>query len=189
MTFNSLDYSLKFNVPSSSILEAKKNAGKIQYLMRMFYKTKYDGKTKLPASREDFADDVILSKLVFYIPSMIEMPNKSPFKSVPQDYKIMYKQGIPLFLENLDIDIDIEQGFFDDNGKLYPKFYSITMEMMHDDTDLVRPYYLEGSPEDEEYSISEKFYNGQQGQTPLIPSDQTHLFPYNRQTSKIKIGS
>ena len=34
-----LDYKLKINIPANSLYEAKKNCAKIQYLMRMFYKT------------------------------------------------------------------------------------------------------------------------------------------------------
>ncbi|HBQ59714.1 MAG TPA: hypothetical protein DD671_08845, partial [Balneolaceae bacterium] len=70
-TFNSLDYSIKINVPAGSVEEAKKNCAKIQYLTRMFVK-----KHK-PASSQGVRSEILSSTrnaLKVYCPSFIENP-------------------------------------------------------------------------------------------------------------------
>jgi len=186
MTFNSVDYTLKFNVASSSLEEAKKNAGKIQYLLRMFFKKKHDGKRSPPPTRNDISSSDARKKLFFYIPSMIEMPRKPHFGSLPMNHKTMYYNAVPLFLEELDIGINIEEGFLEEGGKIYPKSYSITMKMMNDSANLIRPYYMTGMPEDENYDIYAQTLTPTPPQTKnLIDDANAYLFPYNRKTSKI----
>jgi hypothetical protein len=181
--FESIDYSLKFKVVSTSLQEAKKNAGKIQYLSRMFFKKKEEGGTKFSYRCESRDYQIpkksLFTHLLFYVPSMIEMPNISTDST--QDHVEMFNRGLPLFLKDMSLDFEIASGFFEEDGKLYPKEYSITMNMMNENPNLIAPYYLSGVPSDEVYTV-----------TPLgnkeakyFDDDVAYLFPYNRKTSKI----
>ena len=53
------------------------------------------------------------------------------------------------------------------------------MAMMHDDTNFIRPYYLNGVPEDENYIVPPKDGDN------FFGDSNAFLFPYNRKTSKI----
>ncbi len=68
------EYSLTINIPSESLTEAKKNCGKIQYLMRMFLKKYYNGLETIIKGRDDLRIEDVKQKLMVYVPSMIEMP-------------------------------------------------------------------------------------------------------------------
>jgi len=181
-TFEALEYSLKFKTVSTSIQEAKKNAAKIQYLARMFYKKKEDGNlfdVQTPSRNHSIPRKSAFSHLLFYVPSMVEMPGSS--HDLTQNEIEMFKRAVPLFLKDLSFDMAIESGFFEENGKLYPKECSIAMTMINDNPNSIAPYYLTGIPEDEIYTV-----------TPLgnedakyFSDDVAHLFPYNRKTSKI----
>jgi len=168
-TFESLDYSMNITAPAADLQEAKKNCAKIQYLMRMFFK-KYTP-TKLTRVR---ATDTRSSKhaLKFYSPSFIESPNTTTHYA--NDFKTMYGNSLDLFLTDLDIDIDIEAGFFEENGYLWPKVFTIDLKMSYMSGNLIKNYSLGG------------------GVYEMLPSpefaEKEHLFPFPRQTSKIKIG-
>ena len=167
-TFESLDYSMKIMVPSSDISEAKKNCAKIQYLMRMFFK-KYTPST---LTRQSVDIGATKHALKFYSPSFIESPNTT--KYFANDFKTMYNNSLDLFMTDLGIDIDIEAGFFQEKGYLWPKVFTVDLKMSYMSDDLIKNYSLSG------------------GKYEMLPSSthpgKEHLFPFARQTSKIKIG-
>jgi hypothetical protein len=167
-TFESLDYSMKVIVPSSDIVEAKKNCAKIQYLTRMFFK-KYTPST---LTRQSVDIGATKHALKFYSPSFIESPNTT--KYFVNDFKTMYNNSVDLFLTDLGIDIDIEAGFFQEKGYLWPKVFTVDLKMSYMSDDLIKNYSLSG------------------GKYEMLPSPthpgKEHLFPFARQTSKIKIG-
>lgn len=167
-TFESLDYSMKIIVPSSDISEAKKNCAKIQYLMRMFFK-KYT-----PSTLTRQSSDIGSTKhaLKFYSPSFIESPNTTKYYA--NNFKTMYNNSLDLFMTDFGIDIDIEAGFFQEKGYLWPKVFTIDLKMSYMSDDLIKNYSLSG------------------GKYKMLPSsthpNKEHLFPFARQTSKITIG-
>ena len=165
-TFEALEYSMKINVPASDLREAKKNCSKIQYLMRMFFK-KYTP-SKLTKIRPE---DTRSSKhsLKFYSPSFIESPNTTTYYA--NGFDAMYNNSLDLFLTDLSIDIDIESGFFEQDGYLWPKMFSIDLKMSYMSDDLIKYYAL-----------------GSAGYSMLPSTDypgKEHLFPFARKTSKI----
>lgn len=165
-TFEALDYSMKVVVPSSDMEEAKKNCAKIQYLMRMFFKA-YVPSNMSHARSSDTRNTK--HSLKVYSPSFIESPNTTTYYA--NDFDTMYNNSLDLFLTDLGIDIDIEAGFFEEDGYLWPKVFSIDLKMSYMSGDLIRNYAL--TPEG--YS--------------MLPSDKypgkEHLFPFPRKTSKI----
>lgn len=170
-TFNSLDYSIKINVPAGSVEEAKKNCAKIQYLTRMFVK-----KHK-PSSSQGARSEILSSTrnaLKVYCPSFIENPNTTTFQ--PKDFNGMYANALELFLIDVQIEVDMDSGFFEERGNLYPKFISLEFKLSYHSGDLIRNYALTS----EGYSMLESPNSNYK--------DREHRFPFPRKTSKIKIG-
>ena len=168
-TFEALDYSMKITVPSSDLGEAKKNCAKIQYLLRMFFKS------STPATLSHVrSTDTSASKhsLKFYSPSFIEGPNTTTYYA--NDFGTMYDNALNLFLIDLGIDIDIEAGFFEEDGYLWPKVFSVDLKMSDMSGGLIKNYTI--SPDGDAMMPSTTF------------PGKEHLFPFPRQTSKIIIG-
>ena len=161
-TFKSLDYSFKINVPSESLSESKKNLAKIQYLVRLLVK-KYEGTGTESSDLSNY--------LLFYIPSFIEKAGATTWQPITADG--MKDNSVLLLLRDLSIDIDLEQGFYEEKGKLYPKSYSLDFKASSNDDNLIVNYKLEN----ELYGMLDGYYSGKE-----------ELFPFNRKTSKLKLG-
>ena len=77
-------------------------------------------------------------------------------------------------MTDLGIDIDIEAGFFQEKGYLWPKVFTVDLKMSYMSDDLIK-----------NYSLSSDGYK-------MLPSSthpgKEHLFPFARKTSKITIG-
>lgn len=169
--FEALTYSVKINVPSENLREAKKNAKKMQVLMRLFYKLYADGTSLSTVSKEDQ-----LQKLMVYIPSMIEKPGAGSKQKYASG---MFKNAIPLFLEELSFDIDMEQGFFEEKSKMYPKSFSVDFKFLYNKSNAIL-----------NYSMSKKDgvnnYYFEQPTTPdFVTADNAFLFPFNEKTVTI----
>ena len=181
VSFKGLDYSFKINLPAESLDEAKKNCGKIQYLFRMFLR-----RAKVDFREEESCISDLNRKVMVYIPKMIERPNAP--KGLPQEAKVMFENSLPFFLESIDLEIDTDGGFFEDPDfqRIYPKFMSITLSIKATDDSYIRPYQLNNAEgEGVSYSIPGKENsNG----SDYVGLNEAHLFPLNKQTSKIKIG-
>ncbi len=170
-TFDALDYSLKINVPAGNVEEAKKNCAKIQYLTRMFVK-----KHK-PSGQKGTRSEVLSSTkkaLRVYCPSFIESPNTTTYQ--PTDFNGMYNNALQLFLTDMQIEVDFESGFFEENGNLYPKFMSLDFKLSYNSGDLISNYSFDSNG----YSMLESSNSNYKS--------KEHLFPFPRQTSKITIG-
>jgi len=169
VTFDGLDYSMGISVPASDLAEAKRNCAKIQYLMRMFFKSadaedlKKHGDAGIKATKHS---------LKFYSPSFIEAPGTTTYYA--NDFSTMYSNSVELYLVNLDIDIDIDMGFFEENGYLWPKSYTLGLKMSYMSDNLIK-----------NYAITD---DGTKMQKSTEFKGLEHLFPFARQTSKIKIG-
>ena len=179
VSFESIDYTLKFNVPSESLVEAKKNCVKIQYLMRMFLK-KYDDGTKL-LSRLENGNRMEVEDYVsmFYIPSMIERPNSGPPADSGNRY-YMFEGAIPLYMKDLDVEFDMDAGFFTEGVLLYPKAMTISMNMLYNRNDLIRNYTVNVDDNNNNYYELPKF----QTRSPT-DKDEYPLFPLDKKTIKI----
>ena len=180
-------YKIRINVPSKNLDEAKRNCAKIQYLARMFFKTNYS------QTQQDLIESLQLMgsesisessrKLRFYSPSFIEKPNASQGAPSPSSFNAMYDNSILMAMNNLSIDIELEQGFFEDKkGFQYPKAFSVDMEMSYTDGGLQKNYELDNRIQT---NIKYRMIEGEAG----VNKGFEHLFPYNRQTSKITIGN
>jgi len=170
-TFEALDYSIKINVPAGDLEEAKKNCGKIQYLTRMFVK-----KHK-PSGLQGARSEILSSTrkaLKVYCPSFIENPNTTTFQ--PKDFDGMYANSLELFLTDVQIEIDMDSGFFEEKGNLYPKFFSLEFKLSYHSGDLIRNYALTSEGYSMLESPNSKYKN------------REHKFPFPRKTSKITIG-
>lgn len=170
-TFEALDYSINITVPASDLDEAKRNCAKIQYLMRMFFR-KYTPAQRTRVDNSSTNNDK--HALRFYSPSFIESPKTTTYYA--NDFETMYDNSLELYLTNMEIDIDIEAGFFEENGYLWPKVFSLNLQMSYMSGDLITNYA-----------------SGVDGYSMLTGSAGTykgseHLFPFPRQTSKIIIG-
>lgn len=164
-TFKSLEYSIKINIPSASLKEAKKNCAKIQYLFRFFPKSH-----QYMDSRDQSANTIKV-----YSPSLIETATTSGLVN-PLNFDQMFDNSLNLYLENIGFDIDLEQGFFEENGKLYPKSMSIDLKFFYNNDDLIKNYNL----------TTEGAMMRSDSSSPIAGSE--HLFPFPRQTSKIVLG-
>ena len=130
-TFNEINYKIKMIVPSNDLTEAKKNSAKVQYLTRMFFK-------KSTAPGAEINDGEKLLKC--YIPSKIERPGASSSPSNPGSFLSMYNNGIDVELESLKMEIDNTMGFFEDNGKIYPKVFSLDISLKINNNNLLTPF-------------------------------------------------
>lgn len=181
VTFESIEYTLQFNIPSESLLEAKKNCGKIQHLMRMFLKKYNDGTQVISRSpvRKSMEMEDFTSKLMFYIPSMIEAPNAGSVHD-SSDRRGMFTKAMPLFLKDLNIEIDMEAGFFVEGVRLFPKVMSVTMSMIHNRNDLIRNYTVSVDQD------TNNHYELPETQTrSMIEKEEYPLFPLDKKTIKI----
>jgi len=152
-----VDYSLSFNVPSGSLSDAKKNAAKIQLLMRMFYKKQNIGAKNAK----------LLSGLKVYCRGILQNGNEGSDNTTT--ISKMYKRAMFLTLKSLTVDIDVNFGFFESSGKYYPKLYKISIDVSDDEID----NYLK-LDENGNYEEVGKSFSGQ-------PWDNVGSTPSNRQ--------
>ena len=179
VTFKNLSYKFKLLIPAGDINEAKINGAKIQFLMRMFYRppqpldTQEIGSLHSASKTEKGKKEYVsLSnrRIKVYSPSFVEKAGSS-VKHDDLTFDFMYRNAVPMFLNSLSVDIDFEVGFFEEDGKLYPKAMSIDLDFIYDSNDLIKTYTLEGST-----------YRMQAKPPELGPA---HLFPFNRRTVKL----
>tara|TARA_R110000765_G_scaffold185684_1_gene291310 strand:- start:83 stop:808 length:726 start_codon:yes stop_codon:yes gene_type:complete len=188
MTFKDLSYKFKLLIPASNLAEAKRNCAKIQYLMRMFYRPPQPVDAEeigsLHTNRSGATGGTLWSKehislsnrrIKVYSPSFIEKAAADQ-KHDKLTFKSMYENGISMFLNGLSVDVNFEVGFFEEAGKLYPKEMSIDLDFMYDSNDLLKTYLFDSETGTYKMQSSE------------ADSWEPELFPYNRQTSTIKLG-
>lgn len=179
--FKGLKYTTKINVVSNNIEEAKKNAAKIQYLARMFYKTFYDG-TDITSveNTNNLTTTEILQSVLVYIPSFIETPTTTKAKST--SLKGMLNRSIPLYMEDFTFDINLDLGFFEEETNIYPKAYSLSLGFLRLENDLIYNYNYNGLDPDTkvpQWSLAD----GVDGA--IVKESNAFLFPYNRKTIKL----
>ena len=174
-------FQIKFNVPASSMHEAKQNAAKIQYLSRLFLKKDptSTGNVQPAVPELDTTEAGLLKNLCFYIPSMIEKPSITPNLGLTKDPGEMLKRSVELFLEDFSFEIDFDLGFFEDGSKIYPKAYQVTLKMKNTETDLINTYFMVGNAESEFYRVVPP------STSQILDNTNAHLFPFSRKTVKI----
>lgn len=175
--FKSLDYELSFDVVSSSLAEAYQNCGKIQYLMRLFLKKNYSSSEARKAANEGRG---ISNEVKVYIPSFIESGKGGEY--ISYDPKtICDSKAIRLNFMNLDVDVDMESGFYEDGEKLFPKKMKIKCTFKSGTDNHILGYnYSFRSDTEPQWKLNI------QGNAPdsWDPAG-AFLFPYNRKTVKI----
>lgn len=110
------EWSFSFNVPAANIEEGKINCGKMQYLMRMFYRRRQS--EKVPR------DQRLLDSVRVFIPSFIGHSN-----SMVNDLDSAYENGYTLQITSLSIEIDSKMGFFEKNGLYFPKVFKVSIDL------------------------------------------------------------
>ena len=181
VTPDATEYSFKINIPAMDLNEAKANCGKIQIMMRMFFKKYSNGRENLEQwaeDREDVNFEDFKQKLLVYIPGMLEMPNTGAKKN---DIGDMYLSAVPLYLTDLSFDIDMEAGFFEENNNVYPKVMSLDFKFIHNRADMIRNYNLGTTGQEDYYFNKPK----QGSRKPMIKTENAELFPFDRKTSTI----
>jgi len=182
ITFKDLSYKFKLLVPAKDITEAKRNCAKIQYLMRMFYRPPKPIDVDEIGLLHDFAGDNVTSgkkeyvslsnrRIRVYSPSFIEKAGAARGHG-NLTFDFMFQNGISMFLQNLAVEINFEMGFFEEDGKLYPKELAIDLDFIYDSNDLIKTYTL---VEGDIYKM----------QSTTAEAGPAHLFPYNRKTVKL----
>lgn len=136
IAFGGIEYTVKINIPSEDIDEAKKNCGKIQHLLRMFFKRYYDG-AQNAAVPSGMAYEDYRSKLMVYMPHMIE---KTESKGPAATAAAAYENSIPLFLQDLSFEMDLSAGFFEEaeSNRVFPKVMSLDFKFIYNRPDLIR---------------------------------------------------
>ena len=169
-TYNGIDYKFKFNISADDIEEAKKNCGKIQYLMRMFFKKNND---------DDKYPGEINKKpyLSVYIPHMIE---KAKANRAPQfNFASALDNSVTMIPDTMSFEISSELGFFEENDKLYPKVMSIEMSFVLEDVRSLNPFRKFKSGHENFYSIDYDPYPEEQSFLDNINDENPILFPLN----------
>lgn len=184
--FNDLSYKMNITAPAKDLAEAKRNCAKVQYLMRMFYRTD-SSSTTIGDWAETFeklhytgVERVVSRKIRVFCPSFIEGPAVlqefvGPDGPGPVDpIQFAYDASVDLYFTSFSFDIDFDMGFFEEGGRLFPKVLTLDFEFIYDSGDLIKTYEVNPAPADE--------YNLQGSKT--IPYDE-QFFPYKRQTVKL----
>ena len=178
-TFKALEYPIKLDVVSSTLAEAYQNCAKIQYLMRLFIKKSWN-----PQDDELVSDDLERSNLIsVYMPSFIDSGKGG--KSVSTGLKTIVKsKSVSFNFTDLQVDIDVASGFYEDRGRMFPKKMSLNMTFKTGNPNYLLGYNYNNIPSMPQWALA----------TPKIveyvdvaPYDSTKpfLFPYNRKTVKI----
>jgi len=184
VTPSATEYTLKINIPSRNLAEAKKNCGKIQYLMRMFFKKYSNGLEAIIPGRDDLRIEDLKQKLMVYVPSMIEMPNAG---AVTNDVGQMFENAVPLYLKDMKFEMDMESGFFESNNNVFPKVMSLNLDFIYNRADMIRNYNMRKGGGNAE-SNGQTYYvhkPNEKSRQPIISSSEAHLFPFARKTSKV----
>jgi hypothetical protein len=138
-------YNLSFNVPAISLDHAKKNAAKMEILMRLFYKrAKIPGSAADPTETEEqktFSNEE-RNSLKVYVYSILEKGVDD--NSNTNDINVMYDRALLLQSMSLTIDIDVPAGFFESGGKFYPKVYKVSLELKDGRKDNFRKQTYQG---------------------------------------------
>jgi hypothetical protein len=176
--FKSLDYEVNFDVVSSSLAEAYQNCGKIQYLMRLFLKKNYSSTIARKAAK---AGSGISNKVKVYIPSFIESGRGGEYISYDIQ-TICDSKAINLKFMNLDVDVDMESGFYEDGEKLFPKKMTVKCTFKSGTSSHILGYnYTFRSDTEPQWKLALP-----EGSAPdSWNADASFLFPYNRKTVKI----
>jgi len=113
-------YNIGLQVPAVSLNDAKVNSARIEAMMTMVSPTWVN-----PANPFEELKYVVLGNLV-------QNGKITEFMNFDQGIEIA-KYGVPCFINKFKYDIDVETGFFesyeDDNIKLFPKNYKISLEL------------------------------------------------------------
>ena len=176
LTFKSLEYSINIDVVSSSLAEAYQNCAKIQYLTRIFVK-KSQTQSDIEGSTVSELDNA--SNVKVYAPSFIESGKGG--KAIATDLETICKtKSIDLKFLDLQMEVDMSSGFYEDRGRMFPKKMTLNMKFKTGKPEYMIGYTLDSSPAGKTWTMSLP----QEGSS-NYDSDGAFLFPYNRKTVKI----
>jgi len=175
--YASVAFDLSFNAVGSSLEESRKNLGKLQILSRLIAKSTNSVFTTEP-SEEKISDSIGKvtypyknneTDLKVYVPGMIEKPDASR-SLTGNSHAVSFKNALDLTVISCDIKINMEMGFHEKNGKLYPKAFSVSLSMVQKDMSM-------------NTNFSKKTVKGVDKNT--LPDETALLFPFNRKYTKI----
>ena len=176
LTFKSLDYSINIDVVSSSLAEAYQNCAKIQYLTRMFVKKKQTADDEEGSKASEL---VRASNVKVYAPSFIESGKGG--KAIATDLETICKtKSIDLKFVDLQMDVDMSSGFYEDRGRMFPKKITLSMVFKTGTPEYMVGYNLDASPAGKTWAMAVPAAGSSN-----YDSDKSFLFPYNRKTVKI----
>ena len=116
-TLEELSYNVSFDIPSESLEQAKKNCGKIQYLIRMFAKSGDYDTNEVTEEGQELANKLAKRDLKVYIPNFIESKNSwGKFGS----FSTMYNSAVDLVLSSALGGGYHTQGTISDQDHLFP---------------------------------------------------------------------
>ena len=199
-TFKHLKYNVSIDIPAKDLIEARDNCAKIQYLCRMFFKENYaDDITAAIARINTFSNSINTEEygetspdelgannisdfvkkngrfVKVYLPGYIEKPNAA--QRPPSNFSGKYNNSLDLAIMDLSFDMDMDMGFFENEGNLYPKSITLNLTMVSSNGDLIKNYQIEdfdATSETGKYKIEESG-------DPNVAGFE-HLFPFNRKT-------
>lgn len=151
-TNQNVKYSLSFDVPSASLSDAKRNCAKLQYLMRMVYK-RYPVPQSGVSLEEASKNEAELNSVKIYVHSILEKSNDST--SIAKDISEMYDRAAYLQVNNLTVEIDLKAGFFTQGSKMYPKEFSINIDLIDSYWQNYVKQKQDGTYEDRKVSIGQ----------------------------------
>jgi len=110
-TIVSLDYTVNLNVPSGDPKEAKYNLGRFQELSRMIKS----------AARQNY--------FRVSLANLIQNGNYSSKKTI-NSYETVAAVGVLCFINDAEMQIDTEMGFWEWDNGLIPKVFSINLQLL-----------------------------------------------------------
>ena len=179
--YSAVTYTLGFDVPSNSIDEAIRNLGKLQILCRMAAKKKKSSFNSTKPRLDKKIGQIVYTfvsnetDVSVYVPGMIETSEASRGLN-NTSYDSCLKNSVGLSITTIDIKFSTDMGFFEKNGKLYPKHYTINLTMIEKDMSLAKNFSYKEDDKDATGGVN------------TIDPDTALLFPFNRKYTKITTG-
>ena len=118
-----ISYSIALDIPSASLEEAKLNLAKINQLKEFQFSL------KTPSGNvKDMSHWLANAKFV-YLSNLIQNGRTTKGKKI-SSWNKMIENGLPGLTKDIKIDIKKELGFFEEKGILYPKYVTVSFDLI-----------------------------------------------------------
>ena len=115
-----ISYAITLDVPSQSLKEAKYNLAKANELKSFQFST------IAPGVSPNYSSLIANTKFI-YLTNLIQNGKTTKGKNL-KSWKDMVKNGLPCLIDSVKVDIKKDLGFFEENGMLYPKYFTINFD-------------------------------------------------------------